>query len=411
MFVKPFGKQKVENNQDFEQLLNYQFLNSLKIDEMRRNDLLIDCKRKITIFDHTSVLEQLETQEDYILLENRVIHHHTPFAYNIFWESIDVSYMYSLFLFVKPRSQVYDKNPELCLLYGFSTGYGEFKKPNRIKMKYLDYGFSLLDQINNFNPSKENLTYQFHKYKLFDDKVNFFGPLIPNIYTESQYEYLFKEKYNYRFTRLDKKYYLKDLCDDNTEVEKTRFLPIYINDFESDVDIFTMDNFEKICFLFLFYHINSIDIIYHTRRGINFNNIVKEFSFNPLKNEEEFKDLILSLIDRLKKTELFHKSTSNNVEKDFLIMISANNFCYSLSITCEDTGRKVEIKISKAEMIEKVFSNFTLNNNLIAYLINEKNKEIGAAQLALGYYDEDEYEKHQYQNIMPVNDINRMINE
>lgn len=392
MFVKQFNNQPKIDVENFDQILNYQFINSLKLDEMRRNDLLIDCNRKITIFDHSTIIDQLETQEDYILLENRVVHHNTPFAYNMFYESIDKSFMYSVFLFVKPRSKEYEKNAELTLLYGFSTGYGEFKKPNNIKMKYLDYGFSLLDQINNFNPSKENLTYQFHKYKLFDNNVNFFGPLIPNIYTESQWEYLFKERYNYYFTKLNKTYYLKDLCDENTRVEKTRFIPMNRNDFENEMDFFTMDNFEKICFLFLFYHISSINIIYHTRNGINFDNLVKEFSFNSYKNEEEFKEMILSVLDRIKKTELFHKVTSNNLENDFLIMISANQYCYSFNLVCENTNREINIKISKAEMLEKIFSNFTLNNNLIANMINEKNREVSQRQLALGYYDDSEYE-------------------
>lgn len=393
MFVKQFSKQKLEL--DFSEHLNYKVLNSVKIDELRRNDLLIDCKRKITIFDHSSILDQIETEEDYILLENRVVHKNTPRAYDIFFDSIDKSFMYSMFLFVKPRAKQYEQNGSLTLLYGFSTGYGEFKNTGgRNRMKYLDYGFSLLDQINNFNSRNENLTYQFHKYKLFDSNCAFFGPIIPNIYTESQWEYLFKEKYNFRFTRLDRDYYLKDLCDDNTEVEKTRFRPMNKNDFEIDSDMFTMNNFEKICFLFIFYHINSINIIYHTKRGINFDNMVKEFSFDINRNQDEFKELMKSLLDRLHKTELFHRASSLGKENDFLIMISATPYAYSLHLICENNGKEIILKISKAEMMEKVFSNFTLNSNLIATAINEKNRKTAETQKLLGYYDESEYERY-----------------
>lgn len=393
MFVKQFSKQKL--GLDFSSNLNYRVLNSVKIDEMRKNDLLIDCKRKITIFDHSSILDQIETEEDYILLENRVVHRNTPRAYDIFFDSIDKSFMYSMFLFVKPRAKQYEQDGALTLLYGFSTGYGEFKKPNiKNRMKYLDYGFSLLDQINNFNSSRENLTYQFHKYKLFDNNCTFFGPIIPNIYTESQWEYLFKEKYNFRFTRLDRDYYLKDLCDDNTEVEKTRFRPMNKNDFEIDSDMFTMNNFEKICFLFIFYHINSINIIYHTKRGINFDNMVKEFSFDINRNQDEFKELMKSLLDRLHKTELFHRASSLGKENDFLIMISATPYAYSLHLICENNGKEIVLKISKAEMMEKVFSNFTLNSNLIATAINDKNRKTAETQRLLGYYNEDEYERY-----------------
>lgn len=394
MFVKQFSKQKLEL--DFSDHLNYQVLNSVKIDEMRRNDLLIDCKRKITVFDHSSILDQIETEEDYILLENRVVHRNTPRAYDIYFDAIEKSYMYSMFLFVKPRSKQYEQNGALTLLYGFSTGYGEFKKPRRniYNIKYLDYGFSILDQINNFNSRNENLTYQFHKYKLFDNNCAFFGPIIPNIYTESQWEYLFKEKYNQRFTRLDRDYYLKDLCDDNTEVEKTRFRPINKNDFEVDSDMFTMNNFEKICFLFIFYHINSINVIYHTKRGINFDNVVKEFSFDMNRNQDEFKELMKSLLDRIHKTELFHKASSLGKENDFLIMISATPYAYSLHLICENNGKEIVLKITKAEMMEKIFSNFTLNSNLLATVINEKNRKTAEQQRLLGYYSEDEYEKH-----------------
>lgn len=388
MFVQRFGS-KVQYN--FKEKISHECINSISKEEMIANDILIDCSRKITIFDNSCILNKTELMEDYILVENRVVHRGTPLAYDMFFPTIELSYMYSAYLFSKPRNPTHDKNGQIYLLYGFSTGYGDFKRELQSKnnISFLDYGFSLLDKVNNFDENS-NLTYKFQRYKIFNDDWEFFGPIFPNIYTEDQWEYIFKEKYK-PINLIEEYYYLKDLSDNTTIGEKTRFPPVYINEFEIDSDYFSMSNFERICYLLLFYHFNSINIIYHTIRGINFTNIVKEFSFNDNKNLSEMKEFYNDLKERIDKTILFYR-LNNRKDDEFLIMISATPFAYSIEINSEKTGKKLYFKLSKAEMLERIFSNFTLNSSLIASIINDRNKDVMQKQILLGYRDENELE-------------------
>lgn len=358
------------------EILDYNLINSISKDELVKKSNIEDCSRKVTIFHHSSNLfkNSDELIEDLIMVENKVVHTNTPLAYDSLFQVVDLSFMSSIFIFAKPTQKQYDNQSEIYYLYGFSSGYGTISpvlnKPN----EWIDYGFTLYDKVNNFNP-KYNETCKFVTNNEYDRACEFLGPIFPNVFTEDQFEILTRKKYNTFFNVIDSKYYLKDLLDNDTKVETTRFQPLYRNDFEPGIDFFTLQAFEMVCFLFLFYKIQNVNIIYHSKRGFNCKDLYRDMNFLQSKNSKETIMFLNEIKKELDKFIVFYKNITK-IQSDYCIMVSSTPYSYGIEIIEERTSKTAIIKISKPEMLERIFTKFSFNNAVVTNYVKAYNKNL-----------------------------------
>lgn len=325
--------------------------------------------RRVRVFDKNSILFQNEElPEDLILVENRVIQDHTPLAYDRLYSSILNSFMISIYIFSKPRPifnnfrKPSEIDNQITYLHGFSSGYGIFYDKNDI-LRTFEYGFSMYDRVNSMSDDS-NLICKWHETNLFNDEVEFLGPIFPNIYTEDHYEILTKRRYNPYVNILEGQYYIKDLLEEDGQIELINFDPIYINQFEPEQDYFSLQEFEMICYITLFYKIHSIDMIYHTKRGYNVTKICFELSNIDEKNDRDFKSLLKDLLKSFDKFKRFY-STINETKSDYCFMFSVTDISFGLKVIEEQSGKEFIIKINKPEMYSRIFTKFTFNNEVI----------------------------------------------
>lgn len=379
MIVTPKVNYEDNKNNTLNNELNYKLINSVKFNDLVKNTDINNYKRRITIINSNAKLQYLDipNPEDYILVENFVIHDKTPLAFDYYYQNIDKSLISSMFLFVRKATNDIIKNKnDLYLLYGMATGYGvQFGN----QLNWMNYGISVLDKVNEFTSG--NITYTFDKNGLFDQRCEYLGSIFPNVYTEEHYEFLTKNKYKFYLNPVKDTYKLADLIDDKTEIKHVNFNSVYYNQFEPEGDFYSMDNFMHICFLFLTFNIKNIDIIFDSEKGINCKNIVRDNDLFTEKRSIDFVAFTNELTKNLNKSIQYYSLLENNNE--FLIMISADESIYGLSIKNKKTNKQLVIKLSKAEMIEKILSNFYLNNQIIDR-INQKLLENYEKQ----YYDE-----------------------
>ena len=368
MIVTPkLGQTDINVNENNE--LNYKLINSVKHDELIQKTDINNYKRRITIVNSNAKLQYLDIDipEDYILVENFVVHDKTPLAFDYFYQNIDKSFISSTFLFVRKTSKDVVKNKnDLYLLYGISNGYGiYFGGP---ELNWISYGISVLDKVNEF--SSGNVTYTFDKKGLFDQRCEYLGSIYPNIYTEDHYEFLTNKQYRSCLNPVKDTYKLADLIDDKTEINHVNFNSIYLNQFEPEGDFYSMDNFMHVCFLFLTFNIKSIDVIYDSVKGINCKNIVREINQFKAKTSVDMVAFVNELTRLLKKALKYYSLLENN--NDFIVMISVDESIYGITIRNKKNNKQLIIKISKAEMLEKILSNFYLNKQIV----NEVNRTL-----------------------------------
>lgn len=377
MVVKPFNH-KYETDAI---KITHSLINSITEEQMKELANIDAYERNITIFPASSSLKSIDNDfpEDYVLVENRTIHDRTPLAYDYFYNDIDKSYISSRYLFAKSASNKLDD--ELYLLYGYSYGYGVRK--GDLNVEWLNYGISILDKVNEFEPSK-NITYVFDEKSYFDDNCEYLGSIFPNIYTEEQYELLTKERYKMNMNNVETKYLLKDLIDTHTKVRVVNSKAIYVNDFETEVDFFTLDSFTDICFLALYYQINQIELIYHTKKGMNFNSIIRDINCYYDKNKIDTVMFLRVIENKLKKVLSLYRSISET-NSEYCLMFYSNDTHYGIEIIEESTNKKAKIKMNRAEMFERFISNFYMRNeimrnfnrSLLSYNLNKHYKKHG----------------------------------
>lgn len=404
MVVKPFNK-PFETN-DFK--ITHELLNSITEEQMKEKANLDAYERNITIFPASSSLKSVDNDfpEDYVLVENKIIQNNTPLAYDYFYNDIDKSYISSRYLFAKSSSNKLDD--DLYLLYGYSYGYGV--KSSDYRLKWLNYGISILDKVNEFEPSK-NITYIFDENSYFDENCEYLGSIFPNIYNEDHYELLSKERYKLNMNELSTKFLLKDLIDKHTKVKVVNSKAIYINEFETEADFFTLDSFTDICFLTLYYQINQIELIYHTKKGLNFNSIIRDINCYYDKNKIDTVTFLRVIEKKFKKVLSLYRAISEH-ESEYCLMFNSSDTHYGIEIIEEKTGMKTKIKMNKAEMFERFISNFymrteimrNLNQSLLSYNLDKYHK-------THGHYDDyienkdDYYSVEEYRN-KPLEYIN-----
>ena len=376
MVVKPFN-----NKPEIDKVkITNSLLNSITQEQMKELANIDAYERNITIFPASSSLKSNtdDFPEDYVLIENKTIHDKTPLAYDYFYNDIDKSYISSRFLFAKSASNRVDD--ELYLLYGYSYGYGVRKSDHKIQ--WLNYGISILDKVNSFEPSK-NITYVFDEKSYFDDNCEYLGSIFPNIYNEDHYEILTKDRYKLNMNEVDTKYQLKDLIDNHTKVKVVNSKAIYVNDFETEVDFFSLDSFTDICFLSLYFQINQIELIYHTKNGLNFNSIIRDINCYYDKNKVDTITFLRIIEKKIKKVLTLYRTTSDT-DSEYCLMFYSNDTHYGIEIIEEKTGRKVKIKMNKGEMFERFISNFYMRTEIMRNL----------NQSLLSYKLDKYYEKH-----------------
>ena len=405
MFVSPL----ISNNDDFKNNkilheITYEKVNQYNKEIFNEKTDLIDYKRKITIFPFESRIcisdysdpDEQPQPEEYILLENLSVQHNTPLGYDYYFQNIEKSYINSTFLFVRKQMPGEKNENNLFLLYGFSTGYGIQYDKN--KLNWLKYGASVLDKVNTFSNSEvNNLTFVFDNEQLFDDNCEFISSIFPNIYSELQYDFITNNRYKKRGNIVPTTYQFKDLLDDKTEVRRVNFNPIYQNAFEPEGDFYTMDSFMNICFLLLMFQVKTIDLIYDTKKGLNIKNI--ERYINPFieKTKIDFSRFIIDFNKKIDNLLNYFMKFDMNKNKEYLVMISTTDSTYGIKVISKSSHKELIIKMTKGEMIERIFSNFyisssiinRLNQTLIKQQIDNEIKRIGYHNIEI--LDEKKY--------------------
>lgn len=380
MVVKPFNKETISDKVKITNSL----INSITNEQMKELANIDAYERNITIFPASSSLKSIDNDfpEDFVLVENKTIHDKTPLAYDYFYNDIDKSYISSKFLFAKSASNKLDD--DLYLLYGYSYGFG-VRKINS-KIEWLNYGISILDKVNELEPSK-NITYVFDEKSYFDDKCEYLGSIFPNIYSEDQYEVLTKERYKFNMNEVETKYLMKDLIDNHTKVKIINSKAMYLNDFETEADFFTLDSFTDICFLTLYYQINQIELIYHTKRGLNFNSIIRDINCYYDKNKIDTVLFLNTIEKKLEKVLTLYRAISD-IDSEYCLMFYSNDTHYGIEIIEEKSNKKAKIKMNKAEMFERFVQNFYMRTEIMRNL----NRSLLTHKLTKYYENHGDYD-------------------